>query len=224
MENEKYSLQITKEFLSEYGKFEQIRTDSPDIFDRFSDRYEEAFNMFRHTRNVLTHNRVNGEYPLIVSKYMLESLKEKIRWMSVKAINKCIKLNEIESICLSMPLHSAIALMDKKNYSYLPIFENGIIKYIVSEKAIISILSDSKDGVVYDETITVGQYAKYFELDNNPNEYYAFVERDKLVYDLKEEFGSIKDGKKCGLILVTQNGKSEESILGIMTLWDIAFN
>lgn len=223
MENDQYSLQITRDFLKEYGKLEQISKDSPLIYERFSNKYNDAFELYRHTRNVLTHNRVRGEYPLIVSKYMLEDLKEKIKWMSAKAINKCTKISQVESISLSTPIHKVISLMDKKNYSFLPIFVDGKVKYVISEKAILTILSDNKEGVIYDETITVENFLKYFELDNNPNEYYEFAEKDKLVYDLKEIFGSIRNGKRCGVVFVTQNGKPSESVLGIITLWDIAF-
>ena len=226
MNNEMYSLEITKEFLNQYGKFEQISKSSPEVFERFKAKFEDNFNMFKHTRNALVHNRVgaSGEYPLIVSKYTLESLIEKINWMTVKAISRCTKISAIESVDLNTPLYTAIKLMNKKNYSYLPIFENNRIKYVISEKAILTILADNEEGVIYDKTIKVSNYAKYFELNNNPNEYYGFINREMLAYDLNDEFSRIKSGKKCGLLFITQNGKENEAVLGMITLWDVAFD
>ena len=225
MSNDIYSLEITKQFFEQYIKLEQISKDSPRIYERFYEKYKANFDMFKSTRNVLAHNKVGAfkkDYPLIVSKYMLEELNKIIDWMTVKAYSKSTKMSEIAIAHLETPLHDVIKLMNDKNFSYVPVIEDGKASYVVSEKALLSILADNKEGVVYDKTITVGDYRKYFELDKNPNEYYSFVGRETLAYDLNDEFGKINDNKKCGMLFVTQTGKKDEKVLGIITLWDIA--
>ena len=226
MNDDLYSLETTKQFFEKYIKFEQIRADSPQIFERFYDKYKASFDMFRSTRNILAHNKVGltkENYPLIVSKYMLDELNKMIDRMTVKAYSKAIKISEIASVETSTSLYDAIKLMNEKNYSYLPLIKDEKIEYVVSEKAIITILANNKEGVVYDKTVTVGDYIDYFKLDNNSNEFYSFVGRETLAYDLNNEFNKIKDGKKCGLLFVTQSGKKDEKVLGMITLWDVAF-
>ena len=226
MDEKNYSLEITKEFLDEYVKFEKIKKESPDIFSRFEEKYDDVFNMYRQTRNALVHNRVgvDSSYPLIISKFTLCGLKEKIRWMTTKALDRCIKAHNIQSVGVDTPIYEAIALMNKYNYSYLPIFEQGKIRYIISEKSIISILSDSKEGLLYDKTVKIGDYLSYFKLDGNPNEFYDFIGRDTLLYDLKDVFSNVKNDKKCGALFITQNGKKDECVLGMVTLWDVVNN
>ena len=131
-----------KEFLDEYVKFEKIKRETPELFARFEEKYDDVFNMYRQTRNSLTHNRVgsNSSFPLIVSKYTLNGLKEKIRWMTTKAIDRCIKTQDIETVTIDTPIYDAISLMNKKNYSYLPIFNKGKLEYIISEKKSIGIV------------------------------------------------------------------------------------
>ena len=223
MTGNNYSLEITKDFLDEYVKFEKIKKEAPEVFSRFEEKFDDAFNLYRQTRNALVHNRVgiDASYPLIVSRFMLDGLKEKIKWMTTKAIDKCTRLNDIKTVTINTPIYDAISLMNKFNYSYLPIFDGGRIKYIISEKSIISILTDNKDGLLYDKTIKVNDFLPYFKLENNPNEYYCFVSRNILLYDLKEIFASIKHDKKCGTIIITENGNMDECVLGMITLWDV---
>lgn len=226
MNNDIYSPEITKLFFEQYVKLEQISKDSPQIFNRFYEKHKASFDMFKSTRNILAHNKVGAfkeNYPVIVSKYMLEELTKIIGWMTVKAYSKSTKLPEIATASLKTPLHDVIKLMNDKNYSYVPVIENGKVRYVISEKALLSILADNKEGVIYDKTITVGDYHEYFELDENPNEYYSFVGREMLAYDLNDEFSKIRGNKKCGVLFVTQEGKRDEKILGIITLWDIVF-
>lgn len=226
MNNENYSLEITKQFFEKYIKFDQICKESPRIYERFYERNKASFDMFRSTRNVLAHNKVGVDkenYPLIVSKYMLEELNKMIDLMTVKAYSESTKLAEVKTVSRNTPLYDAIKLMNDNNYSYLPLIEDGKVKYVVSEKALLSILANNKEGVVYDKTVTIGDYLEYFQLNNNPNEFYSFVDREMLAYDLRDEFNRIKDNKKCGLLFVTQTGSKDEKVLGIITLWDIAF-
>ena len=98
MSNDIYSLEITKQFFEQYIKLEQISKDSPRIYERFYEKYKANFDMFKSTRNVLAHNKVGAfkkDYPLIVSKYMLEELNKIIDWMTVKAYSKSTKMSEI---------------------------------------------------------------------------------------------------------------------------------
>ena len=224
MDNGDYSLTITKEYLDEYVKLEKIKENNQELYDRFYSYYKTQFEMFRNTRNTLVHNRVNeSDYPLIVSKFMLDSIRIMIKKMSLKAINVCTMVQKIKTVDLNTPIYDALILMNKNNYSYLPVLEEGKVKYVVSEKAIVSILTDNKEGILFDKTITLEYYSKYFLLGNNPNEYYSFVDKNKLAFDVREDFGKILNDKKCGLVFITQNGKKDESILGMVTLWDVAF-
>ena len=225
MDSSDYSLTITKEYLDEYVKLEKIKENDQELYDRFYSYYKTQFEMFRNTRNTLVHNRVNNsDYPLIVSKFMLDSIRIMIKKMSLKAINACTPVQKIKTVDLDTPIYNALILMNESNYSYLPVMQEGKVKYVVSEKAIVSILTDNEEGILFDKDVTLKNYEKYFLLDGNPNEYYSFVDKDRLAFDVRDGFGKIKNNKKCGVVFITQNGKKDESILGMVTLWDIAFS
>ncbi len=223
MENNKFSTQITSSFLEEYKKLESIEKTDPARYDAFRDKYLSYFELFRQARNCLVHTpKLSSDYPFLISLETLNLMKTLIRKMSRTAEEECIKVSKIETISLDKPLHDALTLMNEKNYTYLPVFnEKKQLAYVVSEKSILNILSDNSEGIVYDEATSLRAYQRYFAINANPNEYYAFLSRKAFAYQARNMFLEIKDGKKCGVIFITENGTPLEAVLGLITAWDV---
>lgn len=57
---------------------------------------------------------------------------------------------------------------------------------------------------------------------NNSKEIIKFASRNRLYDDICLEFiNEFKKGSKLSCVLVTENGKEEEKVIGILTAWDI---
>lgn len=48
---------------------------------------------------------------------------------------------------------------------------------------------------------------------------YAFISRKSSVYDAKEGFEN--QGQQIDAMLITENGKKSEKLMGIITSWDV---
>ena len=42
-----------------------------------------------------------------------------------------------------------------------------------------------------------------------------------LALDAKKLLQKVVQGRKCGALFITENGKTEEKIIGMLTAWDV---
>ena len=74
-----------------------------------------------------------------------------------------------------------------------------------------------------DEELTVYDFQKVIGLDDHLNESFYFVSRNMNIRRAFEMIIKKKAHDKIvGLLLVTENGKKDEALLGVITLTDLA--
>ena len=62
-------------------------------------------------------------------------------------------------------------------------------------------------------------------MDNHTTEEFMFISRNKNIYDVEDIFKNYFQRKKrLGCVFITEHGKSNENILGMLTAWDILGN
>lgn len=109
--------------------------------------------------------------------------------------------------------------MKLKNYTHIPVYENGVYKWVVTESSIVYSLTDYSDeqGDIIAELITV----KDVLLENN-NDKIWFTDPRTSIYDVIDKFEqSIKNQERLWAILITENGKIDWKLYGIITAWDL---
>ena len=63
---------------------------------------------------------------------------------------------------------------------------------------------------------------EYKKFENHSSEYFDFIKRNEELASAQNLFNkSIKKDKKLVMLFVTENGKKNEKILGILTPWDL---
>ena len=78
-----------------------------------------------------------------------------------------------------------------------------------------------------DETIieidkTFKDIENYISLENRETEEYKFISKEYTIKQLKEDMEKSKDiGKRLDIAFITEHGKKEEKLLGLITIWDI---
>ncbi len=168
-------------------------------------------------RNVLTHNRVEVyEYlsvPTVPVVRQIEQIRDSL--IDPKKVIPEFQRNVI-TVSSEDSLVHVLELVREHKYSQYPIYKEGDFQGLITENGIVFWLaSHVKDiSLVEFEEQTVNDVLTFEE----QRESYRFVRRDTPVYEAN---GLFTRERLLEAILITENGKPSENIIGIMTRWDI---
>ena len=183
----------------------------------------------RDIRNILSHSKIilNGKSfdyftPTLQVVEKLKIIINKINNPKL-VMNICIPLKNIYSKKLDDLIFPSMKEMGKKVYTHLPILDNeNKLIGVFSENTIFSYLLD-QEIIMISKTMKFFELQKYLDIDNHLSEIFRFVKRTTTIKEAKKIFeAELKENKKIGMVFITENGKKEESILGIFTPWDLA--
>ena len=209
-----YTKEATDAFLSVYREMENEDTGR---YEAVRKQYKDEIDLYRTLRNCLTHDEVEGEYHFLVSEKLVEQAKEILSLMKRNAGDICIKREVLLTASLSDRLISAISVMSKKDFSYLPILdENDVLQYVFSLNSIVEILASGH----YNKNAPLEEYTAYIGIKNR-NEYYGFVKTEEMAVNVKSLFEKKDKNKACNLIFVTEDGTQSTKVLGIITPHDV---
>jgi CBS domain-containing protein len=223
-------------FLNEYRKLEEIAvqkygylTDGSAV-RHLSDRPEfrnikAELDYCREVRNILAHrSRVGNDYAVEPSDKMMELLERTVSKIMYppRAYDVAIPKSKIVCKTLDDFVRPTMMEMEKHTYTHIPILENGIVRGVFSENTLLSYLVD--DGIVdIDDSLKFSDISKYLPIENHSAESFRFIPKDALLYDVKTLFEeTLKNSDRIGMVFLTQNGKQAESVIGILTAWDVA--
>lgn len=192
-------------------------------------RYKQELMVIKDVRNINTHQR-NDKYGYVVCpnpdmNVKLKSIIDEINNPpTIYNSNMCIKKQYMYCKTLNDTVESTIKDMIDKTYTHIPILENGIIKGVFSESTLLDIVN-AENGIIVDKNTKFADILEYLNLENHSTEEFMFISRNKNIYDVEDIFKDYFARKKrLGCVYITENGKSSESILGMLTAWDILGN
>lgn len=181
----------------------------------------ERLKNFGDLRNAIQHGSgLNGEaiaepHDKIVDEII--DIEEKLR--SPKRMNHFFcdvySLNETDS------MSKMLQLVQQFQYSQFPVFNSkGEFISLVTESGITNWLASKvKDDLISFEETVVSDLLSVDELA----ETYRFISRITTVYEAKDYFlQAANEGRKLEALLITESGKSNQALLGIVTHWDLA--
>ena len=178
----------------------------------------------REVRNLLVHStKINDSFLVSPSNEMINLLRgviEKVK-NPLKAKDIMIKVKDIcycEEVDFVLP---KLKIMTENVFSNIPILEDKTVVGVFSESTLLNYLLD-EEIIEIDKTLRFHDIQKYTKLENHRSESFIFVPANMLKADIEEKFeNSIINGEKIGLAFVTQNGKADEKIWGIISVWDL---
>lgn len=187
-------------------------------------KFEKDINLIRKIRNLLSHGecKVEGKTAIEINENIIEKLKEIISLLENPPLVTSRYITEMFVVDLEEKLEKLIKVMNEKKISHVPVLDKDKkLVGVFSENTIFSKLSE-------DEIIEIGKeykvkdYEKYIKLENHSSEYFDFIKRNEELASAQNLFNkSIKKDKKLVMLFVTENGKKNEKILGILTPWDL---
>ena len=181
----------------------------------------ERLKSFGRLRNAIQHgSALNGEaiaepHDKIVEEII--DIEEKLR--SPKRMNHFFR--EVYSLTGTDSMSKMLQLVHEFQYSQFPVFNSeGEFISLVTESGITNWLaSNVKDDLISFEETRVSDLLSVDELA----ETYRFISRITTVYEAKDYFlQAANEGRKLEALLITESGKSNQALLGIVTHWDLA--
>lgn len=192
-------------------------------------RYQDDLLIIKQVRNINTHQR-NDKYGYVVCpnpdmNIKLKSIIDEINNPpTIYNSNMCIKKQYMYCKTINDTVESTIKDMVDKTYTHVPILENGIIKGVFSESSLLDIVN-TESGIIIDKNTKFADILEYLKLENHSTEEFIFISRNKNIYDVEDIFKDYFIRKKrVGCVYITESGKADESILGMLTAWDVLGN
>ncbi|KKQ29895.1 MAG: CBS domain-containing protein [Candidatus Levybacteria bacterium GW2011_GWA2_37_36] len=194
--------------------------------NRLFQNYYTDLKLFAELRNLLVHNPYpDSANPLIVPHNYIVKKYEEIRNALLhpkKAMDVAVRREFIYTTSLNANAIEVMKTMNEKTYTHVPVVEREKMIGVFSENTILTYLVNNKDTIILKDT-KIAEFKDFIGLDKHPSEYFKFTSRDTPLVDITVLFQEgLKARKRIAVVYVTQNGKQEEKLLGMITAWDIA--
>jgi predicted transcriptional regulator len=137
----------------------------------------------------------------------------------------CIKRQEISHLTWNSKLNLAIKELKAKDFSCLPILEDGYVQGLFSKSILVDFISEQANCILSDE-LKLEDIREFAKLENHQNKTIAFVNRNQTLSEVFDMFSTYyTEGRKLILVFITENGQIDQRILGMYTVWDfLKFN
>ena len=235
-EHESISRQITEEFLDKYKHLEATAKRVFDLDDGDSvmhylentgafSRYAAELDYCREVRNLLQHRpRIADAYIVTPSFQMVKLLDQMIARLEnrLSVMQVAVTWSDIYCRTADDGVLEALKVMRDKDYSAVPIVDNRRVTGVFDGVALAGFLADYEGESLIDDSLKFGDIASYLSLDAHDGETYLFVSRNMYADDLEDVFEEqFQRGKYTGVAFVTEHGARGESVLGMVTAWDL---
>lgn len=180
---------------------------------------------FARLRNAIVHNPDRDATPIAEPH---DRIVGKFAAIVNQVINPAVALDEIavkaKDIFITTPNSNALDVMKKMSkftYTHVPVMEADKLIGVFSEETVFAFIVKNQD-VIVDSSMLIKEFADFIPIENHQSEYYEFVSKKTLVADIEEAFQiGLKGKKRISVIFVTENGKLTETLLGLITAWDL---
>ena len=184
-------------------------------------KYATELDCCREVRNLLSHEvMVKGEYPAVPSRAMQQLLELVLRQLTDPdtVARRMTPRDKLIQVLPEESLAKVLEDMRKNDLSFLPMLENGRVAGIFSAAAV---FRAAMEGLTLTPETRVGDLAPWLPPHKQTGHRFPFVRHDLSLEDAEGYFDRGKRSNKVRLLLVTQNGKPEEKLLGVVSPYDL---
>lgn len=116
---------------------------------------------------------------------------------------------------------AAVKVMQRNDYSYIPIVENHRIVGVFSTKTLMRLVAE-KNGTGISETLKFKEIADFVQLKDESVAHYGFINPNMTVEDVSLKFQRSKTRKvRLDMLFITDNGRSDGLLQGMVTPGDL---
>lgn len=218
---EKYLCKIANEKINGY------RSGFSDILSKACNsnsavrRYALDLKEFTELRNAIVHKTMDEICIAEPNDWAVNKI-ESIACLLTKPpnVNSILRHKErVLTLDVNDSIEKAVSIMLEKNYSQIPIYANKIFKDLLTTNTVARWLGSCVADEIFSLKETkIDHVLKYKEDYCN----HLFLSRNGTLFEVVEKFKELEScGRRLGAILITENGKSDETLLGIVTIWDL---
>lgn len=181
-------------------------------------------NMIRVLRNNLVHEfDFNAEDLIDVSEETITFLKEEIEDLKnpITAFTIATKTKDLLTVDLDENVRDVLLKMQEKGFTQAPLLsDTKKVEGVFSPNVLFSYLA--KNNIHNGDKLYIKDFVDYLPIEKHISEQYAFIEKDALIEDVMELFDEAhRKNKKLVAIFVTEYGKKEQTILGMIVPYDL---
>lgn len=184
-------------------------------------RYYDDLLVFNDLRNVIVHKKYKVEFVIAEPHEEIVRKIEDITKDLVQPETVYPKFSSnVRAFDTGDMLPEVLKDVKENGFSQFPVYENGHFKGLLTENGITNWLSRSLSEDIFALSYTrIKDVIEFEEKENN----YLLIPRNLSVFEAKGKFlDHLNNGNvRLDALLITENGKPHESLLGIITAWDI---
>ncbi len=178
----------------------------------------------RMLRNLLSHYDWSkaGNDMVIVTDQAVRQVNNLYYSLNPQTLMRlAIRVGQIFAPAPTDSVLAAVKLMQRNDYSYIPIVENHRIMGVFSTKTIMQLVAESNT-THFSETLKFSEIADIIRLKEESEAHYGFIDPNMNMEDVNAKFQRSKTRKKrLDVLFITDNGKSDGLLQGMITPVDI---
>jgi len=188
-------------------------------------RHESELKSLARLRNAIVHNRYPDQADPIAEPHefvvgMYEQIIDKF-FNPPKALSIAIKRKDIYTTTLNANAIMLMRTMNNNRYTHVPVLENDKMIGVFSENTVFSYIAEKR--IFIEDHAIIENFIDYIPMEKHKGEHFIFIDRDTLVGDVEEMFRCELEGhRRLAVVYITENGRQDEELLGMITPWDIA--
>lgn len=188
--------------------------------------YHAELESCRETRNLLQHTqKIDGQYAVEPSDALVAELRKLIGILRARprCLDIGVKRQAIFTCTEHDPVTRAIMAIRTKGYSCVPVMRGKCVVGAFNARSLLNGIADAQGRL--DANLKFSQITAYTSLDNRGAESFVFISRGTYVDELEAQFErEFSRGRRIAAAFVTEHGKRDEGLLGMLTAWDVLGN
>lgn len=181
----------------------------------------------REVRNLLQHKpKVKDRFMVEPSEEMVQLLRDTLEKVQnpVRCHDIAIPFEKMYWKTMDDPVLPSIKGLKDGAFTHIPILDNRRVVGIFSVNALFSyLLAHGLEGLTNQTRFR--DMSDCIGLDSHPSEIFVFERNNATVNEAEVHFEeALRKGRRVGMVFLTENGRSTDKLLGILTAWDMVGN
>lgn len=178
----------------------------------------------RMLRNLLSHydwSKADNDMIIVTDQAVRQVNKIYYTINPLTLMRLAVRAGEIFAPSPADSVLSAVKIMQRNDYSYIPIVENHRIVGVFSTKTIMRLVAEN-NSVNFNDQLTFKDIADITNIVDEPNAHYGFIHSNTTVEDVSELFQRSKKRRvRLDVLFITDNGQSNGLLQGMVTPVDL---
>lgn len=178
----------------------------------------------RLLRNLLSHydwSKAGNDMVIVTDQAVRQVNNLYYSLNPVTLMRVAVRAGQIFAPALTDSVLAAVQVMQRNDYSYIPIVENHRIVGVFSTKTLMRIVAENGSNML-SETLKFKDITDFIQLKDEPAAHYGFIDPNTTVEDVSLKFQRSKTRKvRLDMLFITDNGRSDGLLQGMVTPVDL---